>query len=68
MNLILWRHAEAEIQRPGQDDIERELTAKGRRQARRVAKWLDARLPASIGQARVAAIAPSQVLDCSHLQ
>lgn len=47
MNLILWRHAEAEIQRPGQDDIERELTAKGRRQARRVAKWLDARLPAS---------------------
>ncbi|MBS0231314.1 MAG: SPOR domain-containing protein [Proteobacteria bacterium] len=30
--------------------------------------WLDARLPASIGQARVAAIAPSQALDCSHLQ
>jgi phosphohistidine phosphatase len=47
MNLILWRHAEAEIQRPGQDDMERELTAKGRRQARRVAEWLDARLPAS---------------------
>jgi len=47
MNLILWRHAEAEIQRPGQDDMERELTAKGRRQARRVAEWLDARLPES---------------------
>ncbi len=47
MNLILWRHAEAEIQRPGQDDMERELTAKGRRQALRVAKWLEARLPAS---------------------
>jgi phosphohistidine phosphatase len=47
MNLILWRHAEAEILRPGQDDLERELTAKGRRQAERMAEWLDERLPDS---------------------
>ena len=45
MNLILWRHAEAEIQRPGQDDLERELTPKGRRQAERMAAWLAERLP-----------------------
>lgn len=45
MELILWRHAEAEILRPGQDDLERELTKKGRRQAERMAEWLQARLP-----------------------
>lgn len=47
MNLILWRHAEAEIQREGQDDLDRELTSKGRRQARRMAEWLEAHLPAT---------------------
>jgi phosphohistidine phosphatase len=47
MNLILWRHAEAEIQREGQTDLERELTSKGRRQAKRMAEWLEARLPAT---------------------
>ena len=47
MNLILWRHAEAELLRAGQDDAERELTAKGRRHAKRMAEWLDARMPAS---------------------
>lgn len=47
MNLILWRHAEAEVQQPGQDDLARKLTSKGQRQARRMAEWLDERLPAS---------------------
>ena len=42
MELILWRHADAE---PGVDDLERKLTTKGRRQAARVAGWLNARLP-----------------------
>lgn len=45
MDLILWRHAEAEVQREGQDDLERCLTAKGQRQARRMAAWLDQQLP-----------------------
>jgi phosphohistidine phosphatase len=42
MDLILWRHAEAEDDAP---DRERKLTAKGRRQAEKVAGWLNARLP-----------------------
>jgi phosphohistidine phosphatase len=37
MNLILWRHADAE---PGGRDLERKLTPKGKNQARRVAAWL----------------------------
>jgi phosphohistidine phosphatase len=42
MDLILWRHADAE---DGADDLRRELTAKGRKQAARVAQWLLAHLP-----------------------
>ena len=44
--LILWRHAEAEDQQSGQTDLERALTARGRKQAARMGRWLDARLPA----------------------
>jgi len=42
MDLILWRHAEAE---PGEPDMGRRLTAKGIKQAERVAAWLDGHLP-----------------------
>jgi phosphohistidine phosphatase len=42
MDLILWRHADAE---PGEPDLERRLTAKGVRQAERMAAWLDSHLP-----------------------
>jgi phosphohistidine phosphatase len=42
MNLILWRHAEAE---EGENDLARQLTAKGHRQALRMGTWLEARLP-----------------------
>jgi phosphohistidine phosphatase len=44
MELILWRHAEAE---PGEPDLGRNLTAKGEKQARRIAEWLQGRLPES---------------------
>ncbi|HTN47938.1 MAG TPA: phosphohistidine phosphatase SixA [Burkholderiaceae bacterium] len=44
MELILWRHAEAE---DGEPDMRRRLTARGEKQARRVAVWLDAQLPES---------------------
>jgi phosphohistidine phosphatase len=44
MDLILWRHAEAHVQREGQTDLERALTAKGERQAQRMAEWLNQRL------------------------
>ena len=47
MDLILWRHAEAHDVKPGQDDLERALTPKGERQARRIGEWLDGVLPAS---------------------
>jgi phosphohistidine phosphatase len=46
MDLILWRHAEAlDGSDPG-DDLARPLTAKGERQAARVAAWLNLQLPA----------------------
>jgi len=41
MELVLWRHADAE---EGSNNAARRLTPKGIEQARRVAAWLDARL------------------------
>ncbi|WP_321886735.1 phosphohistidine phosphatase SixA [Paraburkholderia bannensis] len=43
MNLILWRHAEAE--EVAASDLARPLTTRGRKQAQSVARWLRARLP-----------------------
>jgi phosphohistidine phosphatase len=43
MDLILWRHAEAE---DGAPDLERRLTPRGHKHAARVAEWLQQRLPA----------------------
>ena len=45
MDLILWRHAEAENAPEGGDDLSRSLTHKGERQAARMASWLDRHLP-----------------------
>jgi phosphohistidine phosphatase len=42
MDLVLWRHAEAE---EGSDDAARALTLKGEKQAARMAAWLEAHLP-----------------------
>ncbi|MBI4756370.1 MAG: histidine phosphatase family protein [Betaproteobacteria bacterium] len=42
MDLLLWRHAEAE---DGFPDEARALTTKGRRQAERMARWLNRHLP-----------------------
>lgn len=42
MDLILWRHAEAEYSTP---DLARELTGKGHKQAKQMAAWLKTRLP-----------------------
>jgi phosphohistidine phosphatase len=44
MDLVLWRHAEAE---PGEPDLGRRLTPKGLQQAERMARWLDHHLPDS---------------------
>ncbi len=53
MDLILWRHAEAEDGLEGQseagaaygNDLERSLTSRGEKQAIRMANWLDRQLP-----------------------
>lgn len=42
MELILWRHAEAEL---GEPDEGRALTGKGHKQAWKMADWLDRNLP-----------------------
>lgn len=42
MDIILWRHAQAEV---GEPDEGRELTAQGRKQAARMGAWLDRTLP-----------------------
>ena len=42
MELILWRHADAEN---GTPDEERKLTKRGLKQAERMARWLRKRLP-----------------------
>ncbi len=42
MDLILWRHCDAES---GEPDLERRLTSKGVKQAERVARWLERHLP-----------------------
>ena len=47
MDLILWRHAEAQEADEGTTDLERALTARGHKQAARVAAWLDRQLPDS---------------------
>ena len=45
MDLILWRHAEAQEWLAGSDDMARELTPRGEKQAARMAGWLDRQLP-----------------------
>jgi phosphohistidine phosphatase len=51
MDLILWRHAEAEEGPEGDpeadSDLARALTARGEKQAARMASWLDRQLPGS---------------------
>ncbi|MBU3698223.1 histidine phosphatase family protein [Dechloromonas sp.] len=42
MDLLLWRHAEAE---DGEDDLRRRLTARGEKQARTMAAWILAHQP-----------------------
>lgn len=54
MDLILWRHAHAEVHPEGEAglqgdalDMKRRLTDKGERQAKRMADWLDCHLPSN---------------------
>ena len=47
MDLILWRHAEAQDAAEGEDDLARSLTRRGSKQAERMADWLNRFLPDS---------------------
>lgn len=47
MDIVLWRHAEAVDGLEGGDDLDRALTARGYKQAIRMAEWLDRQLPES---------------------
>lgn len=44
MDLLLWRHAEAE-EGEGEEDLKRRLTTRGERQARIMAAWIRAHQP-----------------------
>jgi len=48
MDLIFWRHAEAEERDENIPDLERALTARGEKQAQRMAQWLDRQLPEGV--------------------
>ena len=45
MDLIVWRHADAEDANSPEADMARCLSARGIRQATRMAQWLDRKLP-----------------------
>jgi phosphohistidine phosphatase len=63
MDLVLWRHADAE---PGEPDEERRLTAKGKKQARRAAEWLHGNLPNSARILVSPAVRAQQTAACLH--
>jgi phosphohistidine phosphatase len=48
MELILWRHADAEDAAPGKPDAARALSAQGEKQAQRMAAWLGKRLSGEV--------------------
>jgi phosphohistidine phosphatase len=63
MDIILWRHAEAE---DGVPDAQRRLTARGEKQAQKVARWLRKRLPEGariLSSPAVRAAQTAQALD-----
>jgi len=67
MDLILWRHAEAE---DGKPDLARELTDRGHKQAARVAKWLRDRLPRDyrlLSSPAARALQTAQALDAPRI-
>jgi len=59
MELILWRHADAEDNNP-QGDLARRLTKKGRKQAERMAHWL---APRMVGEWRIVCSPAQRALE-----
>jgi phosphohistidine phosphatase len=65
MNLILWRHAEAE---DGTEDMRRELTKRGRRQAEKGAEWLRKHAPSDLTVLVSPAVRTRQTADALGLE
>jgi phosphohistidine phosphatase len=65
VELILWRHADAE---DGADDMARRLTEKGHRQAAAMAKWLRAHLPGNYTLVSSPAIRAQQTAEALGVQ
>ena len=64
MDIILWRHAEAE---DGDDDLARALTPKGQRQAHDMARWIKAQLPDDVRIVASPAVRTRQTADALGL-
>lgn len=64
MNLLLWRHAEAE---DGIDDLQRALTKRGRKQAELGAAWLRQHAPADLQVLVSPAVRTRQTADALKL-
>ena len=67
MELILWRHAEAENPHIGRRDEERQLTPQGQRDARGMADWLRRHLPGDIRLLASPALRTHQTLSALAL-
>ncbi len=64
MELILWRHAEAE---DGIDDMARALTPKGWHQAEQMAQWLKGQLPGDVRIVASPAVRTRETADALDL-
>src|SRR5512145_1599083 len=64
MDLLLWRHAEAE---DGEDDMKRRLTERGQKQARTMAAWLHAHQPKDLRIIASPAIRTQQTAEALKL-
>ena len=64
MDLLLWRHAEAE---DGEDDMKRQLTSRGEKQARDMAKWLRTHQPKNLRIIASPAVRTQQTVEALKL-
>ncbi|UCV07556.1 SixA phosphatase family protein [Dechloromonas denitrificans] len=64
MDLLLWRHAEAE---DGEDDLKRRLTERGQKQARTMAAWIHAHQPKDLRIIASPAIRTQQTAEALKL-
>lgn len=64
MDLLLWRHAEAE---EGEDDLRRRLTERGERQARLMGEWIRLHQPKDLRIVVSPAVRTQQTADALKL-